>query len=256
MKKKLFLLTMLSAVSAATLMGCGNADTSVSHSADATVAIEEASVAESSVATESSADTESSTTTESSADTESSVASESVETAAENTKSADSEVDTSKYIGMTVNDFVAEGNEHAGYTGFNDTYEFDFKNEDTMTAYKATLSDDVVAIMENKEFGQDYEDLIGECTIVDLEAQVADNSKLQKYVGKTLNDLEADGIKHAGHIIMDDFVTLVAYDGPLDVRIEYEEDACAAVIALNDPDRDEVADTLRECPIKSIYYVF
>ena len=54
--------------------------------------------------------------------------------------------DDSAYIGITINDFVAEGNEHSGYIGFNGQYEFYAINED----------------------------LIGNCTITQIEAQQAD----------------------------------------------------------------------------------
>jgi len=246
MKKKLFLLTAISAVSAATLMGCGTTKVSVNtDTVSVTDSVPESSTVTETPSTESSVP-ESSTVVEGSSASETSAATET---------SAASEVDTNNYIGMTVNDFVAEGNEHSDYSGFNGIYEFNFKNTTTMTAYKITLSDDVTDIMEKKEFGQDYEDLIGECTIVDIQAKVADNAKLQEYVGKTLNDLEADGIEHAGHIIMDDLVVLIAYDEILELRMEYGEDAGAVVNALNDPDREEVANALREYPIKSIYYM-
>lgn len=265
MKKKVLLMLMAVSVSASLLTGC-----SVSVTHDSSVEIGEessaASTEESSVEEKTEASKESETAQESSAaqesetTQESSVAQES-ETTQESSVAQESSTSQevaasgdSEYIGMTVNDFVAEGNEHSGYTGFNGEYEFYAINEDAKAAYKFTLSDDATEIMENKDFFDDYEDLIGDCTITDMEVQYADDTKLEGYVGKTLADLEADGISPNGYFSMGS-LTLTATDNLLSVYIEFSEADAAIYESMNDPDIDDVIEAYSDCTIESIYYV-
>lgn len=135
MKKKIILLTSVLAVFAAFLASCGDTEVPANHSSDVNV-VEESS------STPKDSETESTTVAESSAPESSDVVeSSAAESSAATESSADtsSEADPSKYIGMTVNEFVAEGNELNGYMGFNGIYEFQAKNDDTKTTYTLYL---------------------------------------------------------------------------------------------------------------------
>lgn len=249
------LLTSILAVSVAALAGCDSAEIDASYSAEVSVEKESSSAGESTSSEEASKETENSKENEDSATTENSTTESSAAPESSTVTDSAETADTSAYIGMTVSDFIAAGNEHSGYMGFNGNYTFSAKNEETKTMYSFTLSDDVADIMDKKEFGEDYEDLIGECTIVEMELQVADDAKIEAYVGKTLTDLSATGITVNGHMTMGNAVTLIGADGLLPVYIEYGKDGAAVVNALNDPDSDEIAEALKDCPIESIYYM-
>lgn len=241
MKKKMLLMLMAVSVSASLLTGC---NVSVSHDSSVEIGEESSEVKEK----------ESSDEKESSAEKEAS-SEQNSESAKESSATQDvAATDDSSYIGMTINDFVAEGNEHSGYMGFNGEYEFYAINEDTKTAYKFSLSDDAAEILDKMEFGDDYEDLIGDCTITQIEFQQADDAKLEGYVGKTLADLEADGINPNGYFSMGN-LTLMANDNLLTVYIEFSEADTAIYESMNDPDIDEVIEAYKDCTIESIYYV-
>lgn len=109
--------------------------------------------------------------------------------------------------------------------------------------------------MEKREFDQDYEDLIGDCTIVEMDLFVADDAALQKYVGKTVADLEADGISPNGFMKSGNNVTLMFSKGACSICIEYGDDAADIVSGLSDPDTSALVEALKDCPIKEIYYV-
>lgn len=232
MKKKLLLLTGICVLSAATLMGCGKDASKDSDSSEASV-VTESSVAES--------------------QTSEADASESGE--ADAGKADNSEGSDSEYIGMTVNDFVAAGNKLDGYVGFGDEYEFYAVNEELMASYTLTLSEDATEIMENKDFSEDYEDLIGDCTITAIDVQYADDSKLQEYVGKTIADVEAGGITVGGYMVSMDEVVMIAYDGMLSINIKFSEEDNAIYETLTDPDTDDLKEAYSDCLIESIYYV-
>ncbi len=234
MKKKLVLLTVLATLSAATLIGCGE---KTDKSADKGA---EASVAGSEIAPESREDAE--------------VADVLTDADIASAEDAAGTADASQYIGMTIDEFIADGNQHSGYNGFNGQYEFTAMNESEGIVYKLVLSDDVVDIMEKKEFSEDYEDLIGSCTIVEIESQVADDEKLQSFVGKTLKDVEAAGIDVSGYMSSSN-ITMMAYDGMLQVYIEFSEADTAIYEAMNDPDIDDVIEAYSDCAIESIYYM-
>ena len=161
----------------------------------------------------------------------------------------------SPYIGKTVSEFLADGNEIFGYGGASGQYIFSARNESTNTGYTLEVEENIMDIMTNKTADDTYEGLIGHCKIAKIKTKVANDEELQKYVGKTLTDLEADDIKVTGFMRDGDSVTFVCGD-VVDIYITYDKEAMAIICqTLDKPDKDAYIAAFRDCPIASIYYV-
>ncbi|MBE5866559.1 MAG: hypothetical protein E7292_10195 [Lachnospiraceae bacterium] len=174
------------------------------------------------------------------------------------TESEESEIEVKSdvdYIGKTVAEFLADGNELNGYSGNGESYEFSAVNSKARMSYRLVLSDDATEIMKNKDFFDEYEDLVADCTIVEIESHYADDSILQPYVGKTLADLEADGISVSGYMSSSFSLTLTSSSHLTPIYIEFSEEDMAIYNALQDPDTEDIVEAYKDCPIAAIYYV-
>lgn len=161
----------------------------------------------------------------------------------------------SPYIGKTVSEFLADGNEIFGYGGASGQYIFSARNTSTNTGYTLEVEENIVDIMTNKTADDTYEGLIGHCKIAKMKTKVANDEELQKYIGKTLADLEADSIKVTGFLRDGDSIIFVCGD-VVDIYVTYDKEEMAGICSkLEKPKKDDYIAAFRDCPIASIYYV-
>jgi len=160
-----------------------------------------------------------------------------------------------KYRGQTVEEFVMTGAEIRGYTGVGGYYDFRGINEEKGEIYIFTLSGEgLKEKLDDMEFTDDYEDVIGEFEIDSIEVILVNDPALQEFVGITVEDFEKAGFEITGFANMGDFVLTTQTKSGHNISITLEGDAKEKYESIEEPFDADMGAEFAKFVIKTVEF--
>lgn len=160
-----------------------------------------------------------------------------------------------KYRGQTIEEFVMTGADIRGYSGVGGYYDFVGVNEEKGEIYTFTLSGEgLKEKLDNMEFTDEYEDVIGDFEIDTIEVVLVNDPALQKFVGITIEEFEKAGFEITGFDKMSDVVLKSESESGQTISITLEGDAVAKYETIEEPFDADMGAEFAEFVIKTVEF--
>lgn len=160
-----------------------------------------------------------------------------------------------KYHGQTIEEFVMSGAEIRGYSGVGGYYDFTGVNEEKGEIYTFTLSGEgLKERLDNKEFSDEYEDVIGDFEIDAIEVVLVNDPALQKFIGITIEEFERAGFEITGFDKMSDVVLKSESESGHTISITLEGDAVAKYETIEEPFDADMGAEFAQFVIKTVEF--
>lgn len=154
-------------------------------------------------------------------------------------------------VGLTFGELESKGVSVVGYFGMNGQYAISARTEGNLVRYEL-YSKEIDSILENLEFGDDYEAAIKDCVIESNEITVLDETVLNEMVGKTVGEVIAMGYEQTGYM---GTTCLIVSNEEASISIYFEKEAVEkALEGKDDFDYDNLCNLLSDVKITKAEY--
>lgn len=157
---------------------------------------------------------------------------------------------TNELVGLTFKELKDKGIHFSGYSGIDNQYVFSGKSEDGMVIYEFKSSE-ATPIIKEREFGEDWEDLVANCKVDELDVTILDAELPKSMVGKTLGEVIGEGFEQNGYM---GYNKLIITNGEVYISVTLDDSCKEIYNSLENVDTNDYYKIFKDCIIKDAKY--